>query len=147
MAYNKVVRFQYVSGGSVQTIDFYGDEVDTVTITKKRKIDIQQLQNRKPIIYFLGDKWRTISIDLYPAKVDVCTNVETLQAITDVMTLLCYYSDGTTVAENISVKIDPNAPSYFYGGDREVKIIRLYLFEASSGNVAVIIPSILPVGT
>lgn len=131
MPYNKAVRFIYNS----TNIDFMGDEVDTVSIITRRKTDLQRLQNRKLIVYFLGDKWRVISLDLIPASADTLSNIETLRAISTNMTLMCYYADGTTIAEVFTVKIDPKVPSYFYGGYREKKMVRMFFYEVYTEGV------------
>lgn len=138
---NKVLRFSY----SGTDVDFYDDEVYRVAILTNRRNSIQRLANRKPIVYYLSDEYRTVNVDLDPALVTVIDNIETLRDITDIMTMFCYYSDGTTIAERIPVKIDRKAPSYFFGGDRKREIVRIRLYETSSGKVTFVDDE--PIGT
>jgi len=142
MSLKTVLRFKYDNAGSEENIDFLEDEVYEVKIIKKRKIDLQRLQGGTPVITFLGDQQRLVVVDLFPKRVDVITNVETLKDVTDVIVFVCYYRNGT-IAENISVKIDTNVPSYFYSGDKDTERIQLVFYEISVGPAVIVAPIIL----
>jgi hypothetical protein len=107
-------------------------EVDRVELRTEKKLDLQRLQNREPIIYELGTDWKLITVTLNPAATPMTVSkLEAIRQVTDIMTLTMYYSDGVTQAEQYNVRVNPNAASYFYGGHVDaMKELELVFYEA-----------------
>ena len=128
------MRFRYDG----TDVDFYQEEILQVDILTRRKTSVQRHQDRSPLVTLLGEEWRTVAVDFRPDKPTVAENVETLRALTNIMSMILYWEDGTTVAEHIPVRIDPAAPTYFWGGDRDAEqLMRCMFYETRSGDAAV----------
>lgn len=116
-------------------ITFSGLEVNQVLIRTGKKIDLQRLQNRQPVVYELGESYKTITVrlDAYATPMTQ-KKLEALRRVTSIMTMTMYYSDGVTQAEQFSVRSNPLDPSYYAAGgsdaDREMG---LTVWEASAG--------------
>jgi len=118
-----------------RVINFSKAEVNRVEIKTIKRLDVQRLQNRQPIIYELGTSWKTIYVTLDPYKTPMTvTKLQSLRTVTDIMTLTMYYSDGVTQSETFDVRIDPRAKSFYMGGyvDAETPL-EMVLYEAESG--------------
>ena len=139
---NTVLKIRYMQSGTQYNINFTEDEVATLTVHTLRRLDLQRLQNRKPIITFLGDRWRKVTVDFFPANPGVQDDVETIRDLTDDLTLIAYYSDGSTIAEKIAVKVDPNVPTYFIGGEKDAQRMLQLVFYEVTHPVGVFIPEL-----
>jgi len=140
-----VLTFKYLSGGSETTVNFDDREVANLEIFTHQKTVLKRLQNRAPIVYYTSPGWREITIDFRPLDPDVSIDINILRQVTDIMTMLSYYGDGT-LAEHIPVRIDPNIKFNYFAGYKDARrFIRVKLYEAISGEAAVEI-TLLPIG-
>jgi len=118
-----------------RTINFSKFEVNTVEITTNKKLDLQRLQNRQPIIYELGENYKIIHIILDPDKSPTTmTKLQSLQRVSDIVTMTLYYSDGVTQAEQFNVRVDPGDKAYYLGGNMDAGTpMGMTFFEAEAG--------------
>jgi nitrate reductase NapAB chaperone NapD len=108
--------------------------VNTVQIRTFKKLDLQRLQNRQPVVYELGASWKIIDVilDGYMSAMTM-DKLEAIRKVTNIMTMTLYYSDGTTQAEQYSVRIDPGAKSHYLAGNRSAQDqLGLVFYEAQS---------------
>ena len=116
-------------------VNFSEFEVNTVEIVTQKKLDLQRLQDRRPVVYEMGQSFRLVDviIDEYLTPMTIY-KVESIRRVTDIMTLTMFYSDGVTQAEQFDVRIDPGVKSFFQGGYRSAQDrLGLVLFEAAGG--------------
>ena len=116
-------------------MNFSDQEVSTVELQTIKRLDMQRLQNRQPIVYEMGTSWKTIIVtfDAYTTPM-VWKKLDALRKVKSIMTLTMYYSDGVTQAETYSVRIDPILPTYYYGGKLDaMTALGMVLYEAAAG--------------
>jgi len=135
---NPILKFLYISGGSTAEVDFDKFEVNKIGFRKNKKVETVRLQDGSPYVYEFGKAWESILLWIDPANWDTLDRINTLKDVTAIMTMLLYYADGTTLAENKAVRVNPNVRTFFQSGVRDGgRLITIELFEADSGNVFV----------
>jgi hypothetical protein len=117
-----------------RSLNFSNLEVDSVKIITNKNIDVQRLQNRRPLIYELGESWKTIVVTLNPSRSPMTLQkLESLRTVTDIFTLSMYYPDST-LAEQFDVRIDPTAKSFYRSGNQDAETdLEMVFYEADAG--------------
>ena len=116
-------------------INFSKFEVNQVQIATLKKVDLQRLQNRQPVVYEMGASYKIIDIilDEYMTPMTM-SKIEAIRKVKDIMTMTMFYSDGVTQAEQMNVRIDPGAKSFYLAGHRSAQDkLGMVLFEAAGG--------------
>ena len=122
--------------GSAQSFSFEHRNIQEIEIDEVEKVDLQILQNGKPIIYQVSDSWSLISVTFrFDSNLSVWGNIQTLQDIEKIMQLTMYYRNGTQ-AEQFNVKIDPNIDFSYHGGDRLTKGMKVMFYETKEYKTA-----------
>jgi len=118
-----------------RVVNFSEFEVNQVQIATLKKVDLQRLQNRQPVVYEMGASYKIIDIilDEYMSPMTM-SKLEAIRKVTSIMTLTMYYSDGVTQSEQINVRIDPGAKSFYLAGHRSAQDkLGMVFFEATAG--------------
>ena len=132
---SNVLTLKYYSGSTLNTINFTDQEVFRVTIDTLAKQSMHILHNGKPILYNLGYEYNQLTVELFPDTPGIWDYINTIREITSIITLYCYYQNGTQ-AEKFAVKVNPNVNLPYYAGGRNIeKNIKVVFFESKSGKI------------
>ncbi len=115
----EAIRIDYIDGGILQTITFDHFEFETLIEKEKQKSEVQWLQDNSPVLTYTSVRWKEFKLVLQAKYSYTSTQIEILRAVDTV--LYFYYDYVKNPKMMIPVKVLPDTPTYFFGGDKDAE--------------------------
>jgi hypothetical protein len=137
-----ILKLVYI-GGWLSLTD---QEVFRVEVITNQRYYLKRLLSYQPILYYHGDSWREVYVDVILAEPATAGHLSTLRALTGKISFTLYRQNGNPI-ECFYVKIDPNMELKYNAGSPEAgTTVRLHFWEVSSDTVPAVEISVLPIG-
>ena len=118
------------------TVNFTNQQVRRTLIRTDQDAIVKRLQNRQPVLYYIGPEWKEIDVSLIHQKREVLTNINTVRAWTGYIRMQIFKPNGTEL-HDLYVKVDPNVTIHYYGGGLDYnQDVVLRFYESTSGEAA-----------
>ncbi|MDD5543888.1 MAG: hypothetical protein PHX83_12010 [Acidobacteriia bacterium] len=142
MSVHNVLKF--VSGST--TINLTSNEVLSVEVVTNQRFYTRYLLSGQPLLYYHGEPWHELTVDVIPDERGTVDHVNTLKALTAEIEITLYYLNGDS-AGVYNVKIDPNVEIYFDAGSRDAgRLMRLHFWEVLTAKTPAVEITYLPIG-
>jgi hypothetical protein len=137
-----ILTLEY-TGGSVSLTD---QEVFRVEVITNQRYYLKRLLSYQPVLYYHGDPWHEIYVDVILAEPATAGHLSTLRALTGNITFTMYHQNGNPI-ECFYVKIDPNVELKYNAGSPEAgTTVRLHFWEALQTATPAVEVTYLPIG-